>query len=402
MSRKLSRHSQTDEEPRRAFHELREGIRAIGVSVDASAASVGATLNRFLDGLDRSEALPAWPPEIAELRALAGAVEADRARLLSEIAAIDERIAALSEAFAADRFGNPANSPRHVADHGDRRSEAGPAETEPDPRLRDDADQNGVIEALRQSVADLNSRIDRSAIALLQKMDRSLLREFRQNEALSALNRLLDFELPLPATRGWAASPDLLLHLYHHITSRRPAVVVELGGGISTLVIAAALAANADGGRVHSLDHDEAFARRTARMLARYGLADTADVHHAPLVPWHPPRPTELGTEWRWYSEPGALEKLTAIDLLVVDGPPLATGRFARYPSVPHFLGRLRQGSVVLLDDARRDDERIAAEEWSRDGRLKLELITLSHVFEKGLAILTDTGPSAAASGPNG
>src|ERR1700722_8692814 len=56
--------------------------------------------------------------------------------------------------------------------------------------------------------------------------------------------RVLEGAAPLPLPGGWAASTDLLGELMRAIAVRRPQCVVELGSGVSTLVIAAALRAN--------------------------------------------------------------------------------------------------------------------------------------------------------------
>jgi len=247
-----------------------------------------------------------------------------------------------------------------------------------------------AIEATqRDSAAKIGEHVDTTARKITKGVEDTAFNEFRQHEALDALRQLLKFDLPLPATRGWAASPDFLLHLYQHIATHRPKVVVELGSGVSTLVAAAALAANGDDGRIYSLDHDEAYARATSELLLQHGLSHIASVHHAPLEPWQPPRLTKLGKEWQWYSVPEAVNVLDAIDLLVVDGPPEGTGPLARYPAVPHFRDRLAPDGIVLLDDARRSNERAAAEAWSREDGLKLKLLLRpDREFEKGLAIL--------------
>jgi chaperonin cofactor prefoldin len=244
---------------------------------------------------------------------------------------------------------------------------------------------------------DLMARIEAGQAKLenIEAMQTGSVAKIEKSVERIAFNEFLKFDLPLPATRNWAASPDFLLHLYQHIAAHRPKVVVELGSGVSTLVAAAALAANGDDGRLYSLDHDGAYARATSELLSQHGLSHIASVHHAPLGPWQPPHATELGEEWQWYSVPEAVNALDAINLLVVDGPPKATGPVARYPAVPHFRSRLTPGSTILLDDARRPDEKTAAEAWSKEDGLTLELLLRpDHGFEKGLAMLIVKGPA--------
>ena len=238
------------------------------------------------------------------------------------------------------------------------------------------------------AVSALDARVERSADRIVRDLTRTAFNEFRQQEALDALRDLMRGAASLSGTRGWAGSPDFLLHLFRHIAAHRPTTIIELGSGASTLVAAAALRANG-GGTIHSLDHDPAYAAATRDLLARHGLEQHVTVHDAPLEPWKPSAPSGLGEEWQWYRLPAEVENLAGIDLLVIDGPPAASGPYARYPAVPAFLPRMSAGSVVFLDDALRDDEQAIARAWSTEFGLPLEL-RLKHDrdFEKGLAIL--------------
>src|ERR1700691_2946658 len=89
--------------------------------------------------------------------------------------------------------------------------------------------------------------------------------------------------VPLPVPGGWAASTDLLGELLRAVAHRRPQRVVELGSGLSTLIIAAALRSNG-AGRLISIDADRNYAAITRSELERQGLADWAEVRIAPLT----------------------------------------------------------------------------------------------------------------------
>ena len=240
-------------------------------------------------------------------------------------------------------------------------------------------------QALETAIAKSGNSSQARMATFVRKIEALERLSFRQHEALSVLSRVLRTQHPLPATRGWAASPVLLLYLYEFVLERKPAVIVELGGGVSSLVIAAALKANGQG-RLLSFDHDAEYAARTATLLEREGLTDLATVEHAPLSRWLPPAPNGLGDSWEWYTLPENSHALSAIDLLVVDGPPEKTGRYARYPALPALADRLAPRATVLLDDTVREAETRIAETW-RD-ELGFDL-TLRDDFEKGLAVLT-------------
>jgi predicted O-methyltransferase YrrM len=168
---------------------------------------------------------------------------------------------------------------------------------------------------------------------------------FRQLEALQNLNAVLPAHGVLPATRGWAASPDLLLVLVDLIMTERPSLVVECGSGASTLWLALAMRRFGIDGRIVALDHDPAFGGQTRDLLARHDVRDLAEVRDAPLESF-----SLDGQTYLWYASK-AWEDLAGIDLLFVDGPPATTGHQARYPALPLLGGSLNPAATVVLDD---------------------------------------------------
>jgi predicted O-methyltransferase YrrM len=161
----------------------------------------------------------------------------------------------------------------------------------------------------------------------------------------------------LPATDGWAGSPGLLLTLVDEVEQAQPRLVVEFGSGLSTLVLARALALHVPGARLLSFDHEAGFAEITRRRLAALGLS--ADVRHAPLA-----SAAVHGTPGEWYDH-GQLPQ--GIDLLLIDGPPAWLREGARAAAGPAAFPQLAPGGVVLLDDADRPGERANAAQWARD-----------------------------------
>ena len=202
---------------------------------------------------------------------------------------------------------------------------------------------------------------------------------FRQLEALLGLYIELDLDGSLPATRGWAASPDFLLELATHALSSRPGCVVECSSGTSTLVLARCAQRNGYG-KVFSLEHEPLYAEQTRRQLARHGLSAWAEVIDAPL------RPYRLGgEEWPWYQHE-LLQRDLAIDMLVIDGPPQATRALARYPAGPLLFPRLSAGAAVFLDDAARPGERAVLQRWEAEFP---QLMQTTRPCEKGCTVLT-------------
>jgi len=168
---------------------------------------------------------------------------------------------------------------------------------------------------------------------------------FRQLEALQNLSAVLPASDVLPATRGWAASPDLLVELVDLVITGRPSLVVECGSGASTLWLALAMRRFGIDGRIIALDHEPDFAGKTRDFLARHDVSDLAEVRDAPLESF-----SLDGETYSWYARQ-AWEDLAGIDLLFVDGPPATTGHEARYPALPLLNGALSPVATVVADD---------------------------------------------------
>lgn len=213
----------------------------------------------------------------------------------------------------------------------------------------------------------------RSDIAAIRQETESL---FEQLQALATLEHKLGLSKPLPRLRRWAGSPDFLVVVANEIEAKRPHVIMECSSGASTVVCARMLQL-VGAGHVYSLEHDEAFASATERMLIAYGVADRATVIRAPL--------NTTQTQTPWYSLEAVPRDLPPIDLLVIDGPPAPVGKLARYPALPMLAPRLAPTASILVDDADRDDEREMLRKWQGE----FPAFALSRVdCEKGCAIL--------------
>ncbi len=180
----------------------------------------------------------------------------------------------------------------------------------------------------------------------LEKVIKKEIRQtFRQLEALQNLSAVLPANDVLPATRGWAASPDLLAVLVDLVITERPSLVVECGSGASTLWLALTMRRFEIDGRIIALDHDPVFGGKTRDFLARHDVRDLAEVRDAPLESF-----SLDGETYLWYAR-RAWQDLTGIDLLFVDGPPATTGHQARYPALPLLSGSLSPVATAVLDD---------------------------------------------------
>jgi len=180
---------------------------------------------------------------------------------------------------------------------------------------------------------------------------------------IQALHQLMSRYSPqarLPAIAGWALSPSGVLALTDAIERIDAQIVVECGSGTSTLWIAYALK-RLGHGKVIALEHLPDYAAKTRALVAEHGLDELVEVRDAPLVP----RETSRG-EFSWYAiAPGEFEE--RINVLLVDGPPGATGRHARYPALSAFIDRLAPGAIIMADDVDRRDEREMLDYWLQE-----------------------------------
>jgi predicted O-methyltransferase YrrM len=201
---------------------------------------------------------------------------------------------------------------------------------------------------------------------------------YRQMEALFSLYSTLQFRFPLPQMRGWPVSPDFASILVSHILEYKPATIIELGSGISTLFCGYALE-KAGGGKIISLEHDAAYLVKSQKMVEQHGLSAQIQLIHAPLT-----QITLQNKQWIWYDLP-VLPAVSAIDLLIVDGPPSSLQEEARFPAVPLLKKYFTPQTVIFLDDAGRPDETKTVKRWLEDlPNYQVEGLET----EKGIAIL--------------
>ncbi|MDB4409749.1 class I SAM-dependent methyltransferase [Gammaproteobacteria bacterium] len=173
---------------------------------------------------------------------------------------------------------------------------------------------------------------------------------------LSGLNQ----PYPLPFGGSWVLTPDAAAVLAREIAIRRPNTIVELGSGVSTLMVGRILQ-QMGSGHLISLDHDPDWAAETRRHIIASGLQDYVEVIDAPLSRQH-----FDGKDFDWYQIPDQLRQLEQIDMLTVDGPPqtLDSTVLSRYPALPAFSAQLSSQAVIYIDDAKRTTEKEMVHQW--------------------------------------
>jgi predicted O-methyltransferase YrrM len=227
------------------------------------------------------------------------------------------------------------------------------------------------LRALHSKVSKKSDQINREIQKVTFENKKQSMIAYRQTEAFFQLSNLMQFKSAIPPTRSWAASPDLLLLISEIVKKNKPALVVELGSGVSTLVCAKSGAR-----KVISIDNSEQYGGKTRDLLKEHKVRGV-EIRIAPL------RPYANGSEWY---EVSVLKDLKKIDLLIVDGPPGSKNPEARYPALREFKDKLSAKAIVIIDDVNRDGERKLAEDFAK-ALPNHTLTILDH--EKGTAIIS-------------
>jgi hypothetical protein len=232
-----------------------------------------------------------------------------------------------------------------------------------------------------QSESDTIRRIEKEIINAKNEHRQTAKNFMRQIESTVRLQHYFGDSIMLPPMHDWLISPDFGVLLVELIEENVYDAVIEFGSGTSTLIAAKAL--RKASARTHpntapmfSFDHLGEYLENTKRRLSVAALSDTVDLIHAPLMPWK----SANGMEFSYYDCREALLRLKSLIpdknasiLVVVDGPPAATGPMARFPALPiifEILGKSNRYHF-LLDDMIREDEKQVVNAWLDFLRLK-------------------------------
>lgn len=170
----------------------------------------------------------------------------------------------------------------------------------------------------------------------------------------------LGFRYPL-FIGGWSIDAATAKYLIDLLLWFRPRTVVELGSGASTLLIARCLETLGEHASEHiAIDHESDYLNRTRLSLEANGLENRVQL-------WHCPLSKEKTSGLLWYEEVPLRLKERTIDLLLIDGPPSALQDMSRYPALPVLVRNLSKRAIVILDDAKRVNERRVIERWLKE-----------------------------------
>jgi predicted O-methyltransferase YrrM len=236
-----------------------------------------------------------------------------------------------------------------------------------------------------------------------QRLKNEVANSTKQIEAfLGVQNYLATGELPTLSTEkhSWPVSPDFALYLIELLETRDYDLIIEFGSGVSTVLISKTLAKTSvrrkdrPPAKLMSFEHLEEYHAQTLSSLKQAGLANTVHLELAPLESYL----AANGNTYPYYACHEALARLRNAHsaaglriLVVVDGPPKATGKHARYPAAPAVLSHFDDAHIdFLLDDFIRDDEKEIAQLWQDEFKAANRPFHISvRELEKDACLLT-------------
>jgi hypothetical protein len=291
-----------------------------------------------------------------------------------------------------------------------------------------------------EQLTSQSNRLEKMEAGLKHQLKKGLENSTRQIEAFIGIETYLSKGHLLPALHGWPISADFALYLIALIEKKNYDLIIEFGSGASTVLMASVIVkqmkrlplreidvgdrlvqaasrrvdsedssrsismtvreqsghSTADADvmpRIVSFEHHRQYFEETKNKLQQADVAQVVELIHAPLRDYQAPS----GDQYLYY---GCEEKFAAMAnhfngqraniLLLVDGPPGATHKHARYPALPIALQYLASHNLdVLMDDAGRVDEKEIIGRWEELlGRRSLAFEKTELVFEKGACLL--------------
>jgi hypothetical protein len=225
------------------------------------------------------------------------------------------------------------------------------------------------------------------------EMKKGFANSVKQLESFVSLqNYLIAGQQPLNF-HGWPISPDIALFLIQKIEQNYYDLIIEFGSGTSTALIASILKKRAVNKskqtKLITFEHNKKYYEQTLQNLNAQSLGDYVDLIHAPLIDYAHQEETFLyySCEQKFTELKTELSNTQQTILVLIDGPPGATGPLARFPALPHLLSEFSDQKLhLVLDDYDRAEEKAIAQKWEQIlGERGIDFQSESIPSEKGL-----------------
>lgn len=170
---------------------------------------------------------------------------------------------------------------------------------------------------------------------------------------------------------SFTAHPAVLLLLHRLIEWLSPALYVELGSGVSSLIAADGLKQFCPGGVGVSVEENAEHLAIVSAGMSGAGIADQLRFVHAPIE-----KMSIHGETTNWYDNSTVCESLSGSGLrkalIFADGPSTANGWNTRLAAPLILRTHVEPGSVLLLDDAFRSWELRILQKWAAEPGIRV------------------------------
>ncbi len=217
----------------------------------------------------------------------------------------------------------------------------------------------------------------------------------KQVESFVSLQNYLAHGVQPLNFHGWPISPDIALFLIQKIEQYHYDLIIEFGSGTSTALIGnilkkrAAIASEPSNTKLVTFEHNKKYYEQTLQNLNAQSLGDYVDLVHAPLIDYAHQEENFLyySCEQKISELKVGLRNTQQTILVLVDGPPGATGPLARFPALPHLLSQFSDQEIhLLVDDYDRAEEKAITQKWEQIlGERSIDFQSESIPSEKGL-----------------
>lgn len=151
---------------------------------------------------------------------------------------------------------------------------------------------------------------------------------------------------------NWSAHDEFLLSCIRNSILYKHKPIFECGSGLTTIIVG--IIAKSTGNTLWTMEHSEYWGGKIQRILNKYKI-DSVHIFINPLK--------DYGTYY-WYDPPLNIFP-NKFGLVICDGPP-GSIKGGRFGLLPEMKSRLAKGSLILLDDVKRNGERAIADQMGK------------------------------------
>lgn len=185
---------------------------------------------------------------------------------------------------------------------------------------------------------------------------------------------------PPPPNDGWTLASDALIYITRIVKHIKPRHILEFGSGLSTRTLARACGDLQSRCYISSVDHDPEFSRVIVKELDKQEIPNCrVKLQISPLVA------RDCGGRFLpfYHLNPERFASKRPVDLVLIDGPPGVLG--GREGMLYQAMEFSHPGTILLLDDAERKEEKEILKRWQDNFKDAIEVHTLPG-FIKGMA----------------